>query len=272
MPMKCVPAKDSDTQFICRVRKPRPKQAGFSVCGLVWLLVVFGAIRVAALVVSEPAAGSDELPPQPPTNIQASDIPEDAGGRIQLIWNLSADDREFAGGLAISGDLSTYGAIATRAGVAGYRIYRRTKEGEFVQVGEVDAGTNTFADTSAETNELYLYEVRSFDSKHETAPDIEPATDADIARTARAENNHFQPTDAEGEAVVGWFDPTDDTVGFNDFFLFADHFGRIEGELTYDPRFDLNGNQRIDFADFFIFADHFGRTVANFDAGTGVAE
>ena len=272
MPTKCARAKVSDTRFIRKVRNPRPKRVGISVCGLAWLLLVFGAIRLAALVVSEPAAGSDELPPQPPTNLRASDVPDDAGGRIQLIWNLSLDDRAFAGGLAISGNLSTYGAIATRAGVAGYRIYRRTKEGVFVQVGEVDAGTNTFADSSVETNELYVYEVRSFDSNHETAPEIEPATEADIARTARAENNDFQPIDAAGEAVVGWFDPTDDTVGFNDFFLFADHFGRIEGELTYDPRFDLNGNQRIDFSDFFIFADHFGRTVANFEEPSGLAE
>ena len=229
-------------------------------------------MRLAALVVSEPVAGSDEIPPQPPTNIRAADVPGDAGGRIQLIWNPSSDDRAFAAGLAVSGDLSTYGAIATRGGVDGYRIYRKTKEGVFAQVGEVDARTNTFVDSSAVTNRLYVYEVRSFDSKHETAPNIQPATAADIARTARAENNRFLPVDAAGEPVVGWFDPTDDTVDFNDFFLFADHFGRVEGELTYDSRFDLNRDQRIDFADFFIFADHFGRTVANFEELTLPAE
>ena len=41
-------------------------------------------------------------------------------------------------------------------------------------------------------------------------------------------------------------------VDFDDFFIFADHFGGT------DPRCDLNGSGRVDFDDFFIFADHFG--------------
>lgn len=40
-------------------------------------------------------------------------------------------------------------------------------------------------------------------------------------------------------------------VAFDDFFLFADHFGGT------DPLYDLNGNSTVDFDDFFLFADHF---------------
>lgn len=44
----------------------------------------------------------------------------------------------------------------------------------------------------------------------------------------------------------------DGTVGFRDFFLFADGFG------SDDPLFDLDSSGRVDFIDFFIFADYFG--------------
>jgi hypothetical protein len=76
-------------------------------------------------------------------------------------------------------------------------------------------------------------------------------------------DNRARPLDALGQPVLGWWNPDDDTVGFDDFFLFADHFGRVEGETEFDARFDLSVDGRIDFADFFIFADYFGARVAN---------
>ena len=51
----------------------------------------------------------------------------------------------------------------------------------------------------------------------------------------------------------------DGTVGFDDFFLFADAFGQsATGDLA---RFDLSGDTQIGFDDFFLFADAFGRPV-----------
>ncbi|MBT4501038.1 MAG: hypothetical protein HOC74_25130, partial [Gemmatimonadetes bacterium] len=104
-----------------------------------------------------------------------------------------------------------------------------------------------------------------------TVPLIEPGGEADRARSARAVDNAQTPVGADGSPVLGWFDPVDDTVGFNDFFLFADHFGFIDGESGFDPLFDLDGNHRVDFADFFLFADYFGRKVVNYDAIVGSA-
>ena len=50
----------------------------------------------------------------------------------------------------------------------------------------------------------------------------------------------------------------DDAVSFDDFFLFADQFGKKPGRSTWNPRFDLSWNGVIDFDDFFLLADHFG--------------
>ena len=60
-----------------------------------------------------------------------------------------------------------------------------------------------------------------------------------------------------GQASSTDFDGSGD-VDFDDFFLFADHFGSIEGDADFDPIFDLDGSGAIDFPDFFRFADAFG--------------
>ena len=51
----------------------------------------------------------------------------------------------------------------------------------------------------------------------------------------------------------------DGKVDFDDFFLFADAFGRKQGEPGYDSKFDLDGGGTVDFNDFFTFADDFGK-------------
>ena len=71
------------------------------------------------------------------------------------------------------------------------------------------------------------------------------------------------PLDRNGDPILGWFTREGDQVDFDDFFLFADHFGTEQGQLGYDARFDIVANGRIDFGDFFRFADDFGKVVAN---------
>jgi hypothetical protein len=56
-------------------------------------------------------------------------------------------------------------------------------------------------------------------------------------------------------ALLGDFD-FDANVDFNDFFFFADNFGRAD----FDPATDLNTDGAVTFDDFFIFADNFGQT------------
>lgn len=77
----------------------------------------------------------------------------------------------------------------------------------------------------------------------------------------------LQPLDDGGEPVVGWFTRSEDTVGFNDFFAFADKFGLSSADAGFDSAYDIapadtpDGN--VGFDDFFVFADNFGKTVAN---------
>ncbi len=72
-----------------------------------------------------------------------------------------------------------------------------------------------------------------------------------------------KPLGTDGRPVLGWFTRQGTSVGFEDFFLFADHFGLQQGSTTFDSRYDLIADGKIDFLDFFRFADDFGRTIVN---------
>jgi hypothetical protein len=74
-----------------------------------------------------------------------------------------------------------------------------------------------------------------------------------------------EPVDEAGNPILGWFTREGNTVDFDDFFLFADHFGLTTGHPSFDARFDIVPNGAIDFDDFFRFADDFGKAVANAD-------
>jgi hypothetical protein len=62
----------------------------------------------------------------------------------------------------------------------------------------------------------------------------------------------FRPTpDFNGDGVVG----------YDDFFLFADAFGKKGGQAGFSAKFDLDGDGEIGFGDFFAFAAEFGKRV-----------
>ncbi len=59
--------------------------------------------------------------------------------------------------------------------------------------------------------------------------------------------------------LIGDFN-SDKTVNFDDFFIFADNFGKsASGEAAV---FDLSASGSVDFDDFFIFADNFGKSAS----------
>ncbi len=108
------------------------------------------------------------------------------------------------------------------------------------------AATARFSETELT---IVDYSTRSFDGRNETL-----ATPI-VARLTNRSLGAIAKVDAD-------FDD-DQRVDFNDFFMFADAFGRPD----FDPVFDLDGNGAVEFGDFFLFADHFGQS-----AGKAIAE
>ncbi|MBI2172831.1 MAG: hypothetical protein HYT73_01305 [Candidatus Aenigmarchaeota archaeon] len=51
----------------------------------------------------------------------------------------------------------------------------------------------------------------------------------------------------------------DGIVDFDDFFMFADAFGKRTGESGFNAKFDLDKDGVVDYTDFFAFADNFGK-------------
>ena len=96
----------------------------------------------------------------------------------------------------------------------------------------------------------YIYKVEAYD--------LDNQTPSELVGSAMAIRNKV--VDAEGNAVIGLFG-ADNRVDFDDFFIFADHFGLTAADEMFDSAFDLVVNNAVDLSDFFAFAANFGREI-----------
>ncbi len=195
----------------------------------------------------EPVRGIDNIAPVAVEFMRAIDTPGDAGGSITVDWTKSESDAlmprmaSSAVGPALSDMIP---------GVLGYQILRSVGGEDFALIGKAGAGETSFVDDTVFNGERYSYSVRPYDQDN--------VTDSDLSRTTMAIRNSV--FDASGVQVFGLFG-ADNRVGFDDFFVFADHFGLTAGDEAFEPAFDLRQNNRVDFEDFFVFADNFGRAI-----------
>jgi hypothetical protein len=103
----------------------------------------------------------------------------------------------------------------------------------------------------------------------DTTTDSFPSLPAAEGIVDASEDVVLQPLGPGGEPVLGWFTRSEDLVGFNDFFAFADNFGLKSIDSAYDDVYDIfpvdSPDGDIGFDDFFLFADNFGTAVDNAD-------
>jgi hypothetical protein len=86
----------------------------------------------------------DSLPPAPPTNVTAKDIPNDKGGAMTISWEKSVDD----GGGANN--------------VTGYEILRSTNKDEgYEHIGGAAPGATYFSDSDTKNKVRYFYKIRA---------------------------------------------------------------------------------------------------------------
>ena len=121
-------------------------------------------------------------------------------------------------------------------------------------VAEAPAGATSFDDETALNGVRYVYKVEAYD--------LDNQTPSEIIGSAMAVRNNV--VDSDGNPVIGLFG-VDSRVDFDDFFIFADHFGLTAEDEMFDSAFDLVANNAVDLDDFFAFAANFGKEVA----GTG---
>ncbi len=208
----------------------------------------------APVYLDEPVRAIDNIAPEAVSSLQAVDTPDDEGGSITISWTKSVSDFMMTRTLPTAVGPST--AANMVPGVRGYNIYRSIGDGEATLVDKVDPGETSFLDVDAAHGQLYTYTVGAFDEDNDSI--------ADLSQTAMAIRNEV--FDSEGVRIEGLFG-ADERVGYDDFFLFADHFMMWAGEEDYDPAFDLNADNKFDLADFFVFGDNFGRVAAGVSKG-----
>ncbi len=62
-----------------------------------------------------------------------------------------------------------------------------------------------------------------------------------------------------GAQTIGPDFDSDGQIGFTDFILFAQAFGKTKNDAAFDTRFDLDSDGQVGFTDFITFAQAFGK-------------
>ena len=209
-------------------------------------------VRSSITETKEAVRSIDNIAPSAVPFLRVLDTPADEGNSITLTWTKSESDRMLARSASNAVSIGSVNDMV--AGVVGYNIYRKVgAQGEYTLVGKAAAGANSFADETALNGVRYTYSVSPYDHDN--------IAETSTERTAMAIRN--SAVDSQGKIVQGLFG-SDNTVGFDDFFIFADNFGISAADEVFEPAFDLSpntGTPRVDFDDFFVFADNFGRSI-----------
>ena len=121
--------------------------------------------------------------------------------------------------------------------VAGYNVYR-AQTADFQRIAGPLAQTS-YRDQGLSADGDYRYRIAAVDQAGN-----EGGASAEVEVTAVA----LRPGDFQG----------DGQVGFDDFFLLVERFGRQEGTPGFGAEYDLNDDGQIGFDDFFLFVDLFG--------------
>ena len=216
--------------------------------GLCAAILCFGPVRSDAQSDGLVRA-VDDIPPAPATGLTAV-FAED---NVLLTWTASDDDNAVG---------TTFGGQHVyRNLVHGYRVYRSIDGSEPSRIGSTPPGITEYTDSDITAGGgVYVYDVRAYDADNEAMLAIEPGSEADLARTVTPAP---LPRDVDGNLVLGWFSYGGARVGLDDFFLLHENLGRKEGDDGFDPVYDLDGDGVVGFDDFFIFNDHFSTEIVN---------
>lgn len=225
-----------------------PEALAFAQAGVVPQMktVDVALLQSVRTATAEAVAALDNIAPEAVAGIRAMDTPNDGGYSVSVTWTQSASDALVSRNVPSSVGLLLGDSVP---GVVGYGVYRQVGTGEAVLVGRVSAGETSFQDNTAINGVRYTYSVRAYDQDNESV--------SVASATAMAIRNNV--VDEFGTPIYGLFG-TDNTVDFEDFFIFADNFGMSAADVGFEPAFDLVADAKIDFEDFFLFADSFGRS------------
>ncbi len=135
---------------------------------------------------------SKAMLPQAPTDLTASDRPDDKGGSIVLSWNLSPEDDR----------------------ITGYVIFRSEHyDGQYSMIGKTSSGATTYTDNTTRTGVTYWYVVRAINGMYLSA-NLEPVSAYSL--------NNFAPQPPQNVSAysagidraldIQWLEAEDDNI------------------------------------------------------------
>ncbi len=194
----------------------------------------------------------DNIPPAAVTSETHTEVVDKR--EVTLTWKMSTDDR-------VVGLIPYKGYAVPIAGVRAYDVLRGADENSLVRVASLTSGTTTFKDVADPGlgNKLF-YRITATDLDNAT-PGVLIAVDLTPAPVGRL--RYFTANNLSVYLMVPETDPSFNlTEDFDDFFVFADSFGKTPGQTGFTLQADIEpdaGDGDVDFDDFFAFADAFGR-------------
>ena len=103
------------------------------------LKTTFQWLAILALAIGGTCSITFAQTPAPPMDVQATDTPNDDGKSITVSWEKSSDDGVGA------------------ESVTGYKVLRKSPDGEFEEVAPIPAGTTRYVDEGTERGVAYSY-------------------------------------------------------------------------------------------------------------------
>jgi hypothetical protein len=164
---------------------------------------------------------SSDVQLQPPTNLQASDAPDDQGTAVQLSWTLSTGD------------------IPQNPDFEGYSLFRADGGGsQYALVAEVPARTSAYTDSTVIADVFYSYRARSRGfggllsdgyAEDSVVPldNIAPASPADLDAADT-------PDDQGGSISLTWSLSPDDGAGAGDVARYGIYRGESDQSAAAD--------------------------------------
>jgi hypothetical protein len=203
----------------------------------------------------------DNIPPTAVSN--EAETHETATRTVNLSWTASTDDR-------VVGSILYRGYATPIPGVRTYDVLRGADENSLVKVASLTSGTTTYKDVvAANLGDKLIYRVVATDLDNATPGRL---VSVDLTPVVVGRIPYFTANHEPVYLVLPQNDPSFNlTEDFDDFFAFADVFGKSKGDAGFSFQADVDDSGTIDFDDFFAFADAFGRTAVQPSSGKPIA-
>ena len=205
-------------------------------------------VRRSSVSQSGSVRAVDNIAPTAVSDLTAVDVPDDDGGRIMLSWTASASDRQVSRQVA--------GAVGP--------VVSDQAPGVVPDIASTASRPNPRSSSSRSGRSRPA--IRPSSIRRRPTGSGSPTRWPLSTRTTRPPQRNSLPwpfatwlrTPTVGQSRA--CSALTKTVGFDDYFHFADHYGSSAADAQWEPAFDLASKDAVDADGLAVFARNFGRS------------